>query len=218
MGDCHVKKIALGGAAVIATMAMAPVAQAQVPATFVVPNDPVAGPAGFTFTVPDGSNGTVLNLTVSGLSFLQDAQYGVNPAGVVVVPGSVGTGGSSTDPQSGFTYGALLVTLNNNKTVQLFPASAANGLGSATPPTSLTYVGTLAQLFAIPARQQLASVTLTFRVDDTDYSNNAGGFTVVNNAASVPEPATWAMMLLGFGMVGFGLRSRRDQAVRVTYA
>jgi len=34
----------------------------------------------------------------------------------------------------------------------------------------------------------------------------------------VPEPATWAMMLAGFGMVGFGLRSRRKQAVRVTYA
>ena len=28
-------------------------------------------------------------------------------------------------------------------------------------------------------------------------------------SVSVPEPATWAMMLLGFGMVGFGLRSRR---------
>jgi PEP-CTERM motif len=34
----------------------------------------------------------------------------------------------------------------------------------------------------------------------------------------VPEPATWAMMLAGFGLVGFGLRSSRRQAVRVTYA
>lgn len=31
--------------------------------------------------------------------------------------------------------------------------------------------------------------------------------------SAVPEPATWAMMLLGFGMVGFGLRRR---AARVT--
>jgi hypothetical protein len=29
----------------------------------------------------------------------------------------------------------------------------------------------------------------------------------------VPEPATWAMMLAGFGLVGFGLRSSRKQAV-----
>lgn len=34
----------------------------------------------------------------------------------------------------------------------------------------------------------------------------------------VPEPATWAMMLAGFGMVGFGLRTSRKSAVRVTYA
>ncbi len=29
------------------------------------------------------------------------------------------------------------------------------------------------------------------------------------NAAAVPEPATWAMMISGFGLIGFSLRSRR---------
>jgi hypothetical protein len=38
------------------------------------------------------------------------------------------------------------------------------------------------------------------------------------SVTAVPEPATWAMMLVGFGMIGFGLRSRRKQSVRVTYA
>lgn len=33
----------------------------------------------------------------------------------------------------------------------------------------------------------------------------------------VPEPATWGMMLLGFGMVGAGLRSRR-RSTTVTFA
>lgn len=36
--------------------------------------------------------------------------------------------------------------------------------------------------------------------------------------AAVPEPATWAMMLMGFGMIGFGLRNRQKPTVRVTYA
>jgi hypothetical protein len=27
--------------------------------------------------------------------------------------------------------------------------------------------------------------------------------------ASVPEPASWAMMLVGFGMIGTAIRSRR---------
>ncbi len=35
---------------------------------------------------------------------------------------------------------------------------------------------------------------------------------------AVPEPASWALMLTGFGLVGFVLRSRRQQNVRVTYA
>jgi hypothetical protein len=33
----------------------------------------------------------------------------------------------------------------------------------------------------------------------------------------VPEPASWAMLIGGFGLVGFAAR-RRNQAVRVTYA
>lgn len=36
-------------------------------------------------------------------------------------------------------------------------------------------------------------------------------------AGAVPEPATWAMMMLGFGMLGFALR-RRGTDVRIRYA
>lgn len=64
------------------------------------------------------------------------------------------------------------------------------------------------------------------------YSNSATSYTLYTAAngqfgansdgtlsvQAVPEPATWGMMLVGFGLVGFGLRSRRKQSVRVTYA
>lgn len=37
--------------------------------------------------------------------------------------------------------------------------------------------------------------------------------------AAVPEPGTWALMLLGFGFVGASMRSRRNrESVRVRYA
>ena len=64
----------------------------------------------------------------------------------------------------------------------------------------------------------------TFIASDLVFSNglvtlNLGGRTIESNglisialttfAAAVPEPATWAMMILGFGLVGEGLRRRR---------
>lgn len=35
---------------------------------------------------------------------------------------------------------------------------------------------------------------------------------------AVPEPSTWAMMLLGFGAVGFGMRRRNKTRVRYSFA
>ena len=49
-----------------------------------------------------------------------------------------------------------------------------------------------------------------------DVGNIYNGYS--GDGAAVPEPSTWAMMLLGFGMVGFGLRNRRKRMVRVSYA
>jgi hypothetical protein len=42
-----------------------------------------------------------------------------------------------------------------------------------------------------------------------------GNITFAPNA--VPEPATWAMMLVGFGMVGSAMRYRR-RSTKVVYA
>jgi len=53
---------------------------------------------------------------------------------------------------------------------------------------------------------------------DQDYDDLVFAFTNVAAAPSaVPEPASWAMMLGGFSLVGAGLRSRRRRTV-VTYA
>lgn len=43
------------------------------------------------------------------------------------------------------------------------------------------------------------STSSAFGVDDFN----------IGNIAAVPEPATWAMMIAGFGMIGFAMRSRR---------
>ena len=44
------------------------------------------------------------------------------------------------------------------------------------------------------------------------YDFNQGLVTGFNDVAAVPEPATWAMMIVGFGLVGAAMR-RKPQAV-----
>jgi hypothetical protein len=66
-----------------------------------------------------------------------------------------------------------------------------------------------------------ARESLSFaRALSVQFSPNANG-TGIDNVAlgAVPEPATWAMMIGGFGMVGGAMRSaRRKQKVTVSYA
>lgn len=48
---------------------------------------------------------------------------------------------------------------------------------------------------------------------------NFDGFKLAQiTAAAVPEPATWALMILGFGAIGFAMRSRRATVSKVSYA
>lgn len=58
------------------------------------------------------------------------------------------------------------------------------------------------------------SALTSLRLSSTSNAFETDNFTV--NA--VPEPATWAMMLLGFGAIGFGMRRRRSDTVRVRFA
>lgn len=68
-------------------------------------------------------------------------------------------------------------------------------------------------------------------IDQVDFASSGGvnhGYTdreaappgeqfvldnVTLNAAAVPEPATWAMLILGLGMIGYAARRRRGSAV-----
>jgi hypothetical protein len=53
-------------------------------------------------------------------------------------------------------------------------------------------------------------------VNDSYYPDNSNGFNVTLAQSAVPEPATWAMMLGGFGLMGGAMRYRRRQA-RISY-
>lgn len=54
-----------------------------------------------------------------------------------------------------------------------------------------------------------SSITL----DDTQGFSNAALYTT-GTPPAVPEPATWAMMLMGFGAAGFAMRMRRQPGLQ----
>lgn len=63
--------------------------------------------------------------------------------------------------------------------------------------------------------------TYAVKFDVFDQTGVAGGQSLTataNIGAGVPEPATWAMMMLGFGAMGAVIRRRASTTTRVRYA
>lgn len=54
----------------------------------------------------------------------------------------------------------------------------------------------------------------TYRIDLSAGGNTVTSFAQIGEGAvaAVPEPATWAMMLIAFGAIGFSMRSRRRRS------
>jgi hypothetical protein len=73
-------------------------------------------------------------------------------------------------------------------------------------------------LFSTFSRQYLGSP----RSLSEGMSNFGGSWTFATTeipaSGAVPEPATWAMMLIGFGLVGFAMRKRSSLRTTTTYA
>lgn len=49
----------------------------------------------------------------------------------------------------------------------------------------------------------------TFLIQGVTFLSGQNSMEIDNVVSAAPEPATWAMMILGFGFAGMGLRSRR---------
>ena len=87
----------------------------------------------------------------------------------------------------------------------------------------VSYVLSLAQLSALTA-DNVININVDYANGvNTALSANPFIMTTLDYASSsagaVPEPATWAMMLLGFGFVGGAIRSsKRRRKVTVSYA
>jgi len=147
------------------------------------PCSPVCGtaPANQAVAVMDGTSSIVFGQNPSGLAFDTNFIFNNNVAG-------------SYNINLGTSTQGLLFTL-------------VTVIGGGTTTTFAPPAITTLQQFGI---NLLGNTNYTVRVQGTS-ANVAGewhgGITVVN--AAVPEPATWAMMLLGFGAVGMAMRRGR---------
>lgn len=86
---------------------------------------------------------------------------------------------------------------------------------TVTPPNALTGVA-LGQFTVIGTGNRIVTDFFTSRARRNGGPQNNTifdtiGFTSV--AGAVPEPSTWAMLVAGFGMVGFSMRKRSSAAV-----
>lgn len=173
-------------------------------ATAVVPIMMLAGTANAAITVdPSPPAGTFGNTNVTCTSGTTNCTFSdtttfVTPDGFTQVGGTLSSGPALT-AGSDVAFGPLGmlsgVTLNG----QMFNL-LVNGVSE---------FAALAPIRLTPGATNTLIVSGT--VGQTGMGSYAGTLNF-GNVAAVPEPATWAMMLLGLGGIGFALRRRRATA------
>ena len=53
---------------------------------------------------------------------------------------------------------------------------------------------------------------------DNGYGLNYRAYSINATTAAVPEPATWAMMMFGFGGLGYAMRRKSEASARIRFA
>ena len=153
------------------------------PLSFDAGSDPLKG---FYSTMDDAPGGG--DLHVDGYAF-EIGEFGYD---LYTGPGFKGT----FDPTTTVAYRDF---------VRLAAPAAEATPTALTSPTPVVELATMAEAAPLAETTPLAPLATVVRAR---RAVDLGSFDVVNTAPA-PEPATWAMMIAGFGLAGGALRSRR---------
>lgn len=121
-----------------------------------------------------------------------------------------GTGGYLSAQQ--LTGATVTLSFDNPVTAFAFDYAAGSSLTISVSSQSTTLPGGtyppfIMSFFGVTADAPFSSASFTMSGSGTDLDNLRLG-----SIAAVPEPATWAMMILGFCVIGGALRRRRPAA------
>ncbi|HEX5377908.1 MAG TPA: PEPxxWA-CTERM sorting domain-containing protein [Phenylobacterium sp.] len=178
--------------------------------------------------------GLLLADAASAAVVIVDAKANSSGGGVGKVTGVVLAAGQhftvSVDPNDLWSAGALPRWANANGLVQNLFATGSDESGQAAgvqigAPFGLWNQGGLSAPYASLVGRIGGSYHLLgagfdgvawdvgelslFFWDENNFDNSQSVTATVAALPGVPEPATWAMMIAGFGLVGMSLRSRR---------
>lgn len=149
----------------------------------------------------DGEGAVIPNSTPAGTNYLSVLGGGTVD---IALPG--GTTAFAFDWGSLDTYNTLRVFLGGGGFLDFIPGGNIPSPGNGNQ--FLPNTNGLFQLFGDPG-ETFTSLQLT---------SNSNSFEIDNLAvAPVPEPATWLMLILGFGLVGGVLRRREHETARIRY-
>ena len=206
------KKLALLSTALTAALVLSGSARASIVLTFegLGQQEQIANYYNGGFGGSGSGPGPNYGITFGNNSLaLTSGNYGNNPSGVTIAFFLNGSG-DIMDKASGFTTGFSFYY-------------AAYAAGSVTVWSGLDGTGTLLASLALPVTPNAAyvwnpiGVTFSGTAESAVFGGSANqiGFDNITLgsavAGGVPEPSTWAMMLLGFGGLGFA-GYRRNKA------
>jgi hypothetical protein len=172
-------------------------------------------------------------IAIGAAAFMSFAAAAPASAAPIVYNISGGMFADGTAFTGGFTY----ETSNNsisafdvNTNAGVLPAfhyvdanSGAYVGGGAGPNNFITIADTGTRYFNFSFASSLATGASQSISTSSSYEcNNCGTFRRVTagtvSTGAVPEPATWAMMILGMGAVGFAMRRKSNVTTRVAFA
>ena len=164
----------------------------------------LTGP-GNPFTGLDPLEASIFRRVNGGGSYTDNFKFTIGGFPPGAAPGNpIGTGGGSLTyiirPSAGVTFSSI---------------TFFNGLGTVNVPINnlgAFIAAGLNNVKILAGQENVLSVNWSTE-GVAQYDGN-----IEFTPGGVPEPMTWAMMIIGFAAVGFGMRRRNQEVARVRYA